>query len=374
MCPDSSYSVGFRIANFGPPQDVSFTCYEDGNEIGEGSVFLETGETTEISEEFTYPGACREPIQYVCTATAGENTQCPESVSDTCYVRCAPDCEAVACPRTIGFWRQQCKQRGNGSQKLCQEAMEQLWACVLEKSEIRYWTMPDGTVMPSGRLTAEDWCALLKGPRPMTKIGMAQAQLLAVCLNVCGRLLSPAVLYDDGNHSATVEEIVKRLARMVDAWNDDDPDNDPSVRDLNRYKSLVDEINNGRNLDGDECDEDPLVRLREEFCPDRANNGHGQKPSGLGLRARPNPSESGHGTVIYYAVPDHLAGQRLSLEVFDVNGRLVRRLMDTPSEPGEFSVTWDLRDGSGSTVSDGVYFYRIQIGPETQTKRLIVIQ
>ena len=50
------------------------------------------------------------------------------SASDTALVRCV---EGEACPRTIGFWRQQCAQRGNGSTKGCEEGMYTLWDCVL---------------------------------------------------------------------------------------------------------------------------------------------------------------------------------------------------------------------------------------------------
>jgi hypothetical protein len=60
------------------------------------------------------------------------------------------------------------------------------------------------------------------------------------------------------------------------------------------------------------------------------------------------------------------------LDVFDVNGRLVRTLIDAEMPPGEFEVRWDGRSDGRVKVAAGVYFYRLTT-PETVTSRKMVL-
>jgi hypothetical protein len=37
-------------------------------------------------------------------------------------------------------------------------------------------------------------------------------------------------------------------------------------------------------------------------------------------------------------------------------------------------VTWNGRDHRGSPVATGVYFYRLQVGQETQTRKMLLLR
>lgn len=50
------------------------------------------------------------------------------------------------------------------------------------------------------------------------------------------------------------------------------------------------------------------------------------------------------------------------LRVYDVRGRLVRRLLDSYLSAGPRSVTWDGKDDSGRLVASGTYFLRLEAG------------
>lgn len=69
---------------------------------------------------------------------------------------------------------------------------------------------------------------------------------------------------------------------------------------------------------------------------------------------RPNPVTAG--ARIEYGVA---APARVRLELFDLSGRLVRRLVSEDRPPGPGAVDWDGRDGSGRRVSAGVYVCRL---------------
>ncbi|NNE33793.1 MAG: T9SS type A sorting domain-containing protein, partial [Rhodothermales bacterium] len=51
---------------------------------------------------------------------------------------------------------------------------------------------------------------------------------------------------------------------------------------------------------------------------------------------------------------------RLRVTVYDLNGRVVRQLVDRRLPQGKHEVTWDARDGGGKAVAAGVYLAVLQ--------------
>lgn len=76
-------------------------------------------------------------------------------------------------------------------------------------------------------------------------------------------------------------------------------------------------------------------------------------------------------TVIRYEVA-HTGD--VSLVVYDVTGRAVRRLVSGLVIEGPHSVDWDGRNDAGDRVSSGVYFYRLTTGTTTLTRKMIVLK
>lgn len=60
-------------------------------------------------------------------------------------------------------------------------------------------------------------------------------------------------------------------------------------------------------------------------------------------------------TLIRYALPHE---SEVVLNLFDINGRHVARLVEGRQAPGEYRVRWDGRDAHGQRVPSGVYLYR----------------
>lgn len=62
-----------------------------------------------------------------------------------------------------------------------------------------------------------------------------------------------------------------------------------------------------------------------------------------------------------------------TLEIYDVNGRMVRTLFRGAPEEGTTSLTWDGTDDAGHHAGSGTYLYRLT-GPETiDQKKMILI-
>jgi histidinol-phosphate aminotransferase len=81
----------------------------------------------------------------------------------------------------------------------------------------------------------------------------------------------------------------------------------------------------------------------------------------------PNPVEEG--TRIVYSIADPA---RVRLQVFDIQGRLVRTLCDDLHGTGFYEATWDRTDERRHPVAPGCYYYRMSAGNHVETRRMIV--
>ena len=64
----------------------------------------------------------------------------------------------------------------------------------------------------------------------------------------------------------------------------------------------------------------------------------------------------------------------VSLRIYDAAGRLVRVIADKNHPAGHYSETWNGMDGSGRAVSSGVYFYKLDTGSLTRTRKMILLR
>ncbi len=64
----------------------------------------------------------------------------------------------------------------------------------------------------------------------------------------------------------------------------------------------------------------------------------------------------------------------VSLKIFDVSGRLVRTLVDSKKEPGNYRAVWDGRTVGGRDAASGVYFVRIDTPGFVQTRKMVLLK
>ena len=83
---------------------------------------------------------------------------------------------------------------------------------------------------------------------------------------------------------------------------------------------------------------------------------------------QPNPFRGS--TTLRFAIPG--LGGPVNLEVFDIAGRRVRRLVSMPMPAGWYQATWDGRDDAGQSLSGGMYFCRLSMFGERATRQLIL--
>jgi len=85
--------------------------------------------------------------------------------------------------------------------------------------------------------------------------------------------------------------------------------------------------------------------------------------------AQPNPA-SGESTIGFSLPRDAVA----SLKVYDLAGRCVRTLLDGAVSSGQEFILWDGRGNGGLPVADGIYFYRLETGGQTLTRKLTFVR
>ncbi len=99
-------------------------------------------------------------------------------------------------------------------------------------------------------------------------------------------------------------------------------------------------------------------------------NDNSTLPSRMTLEQNfPNPFNPR--TVIEYSIPhaDHV-----SVEIYDVTGRLVKTLVSGRQEAGPHFTSWDGTGNAASIVSSGTYFSVVRIGNDIQSRKMIFLK
>lgn len=83
----------------------------------------------------------------------------------------------------------------------------------------------------------------------------------------------------------------------------------------------------------------------------------------------PNPFNPS--TSIAFEVP---AAGRAALRIYSVRGNLVRTLVDERLAAGGYRVRWDGRDDHGRAAASGVYFYKLEEGERSLTRKMSLLK
>lgn len=114
-----------------------------------------------------------------------------------------------------------------------------------------------------------------------------------------------------------------------------------------------------------------LSAVREDGSEIRSQGVSVRTTAGKPILYQNHPNPFNPSTVISYYLPERV---RLRLKVYNVEGGLIKTLVDGLESEGPKNVTWDGKDARGNPVGSGVYFYRLEAGREVQTKKMILLK
>ncbi|MCI0479055.1 T9SS type A sorting domain-containing protein [Candidatus Uhrbacteria bacterium] len=121
-----------------------------------------------------------------------------------------------------------------------------------------------------------------------------------------------------------------------------------------------------------------LIMTTVRICVPHDQSGHAvagpvsvsapSRPASL-ERVYPNPFNPS--VALTYSLPKR---GFVSLDVFDVNGRLVRRLVSGEMPEGVHTASWNSQDETGARMSSGVYFARFRFEGAAETRKLLLLK
>ena len=93
------------------------------------------------------------------------------------------------------------------------------------------------------------------------------------------------------------------------------------------------------------------------------------EPVPLSIRLKPNyPNPFNPITTIRFDIPAETQ-HAVSLQVYDISGRMVETLVNEKLKPGTFKINWN-----ASNHSSGVYFLKMEIGQYIKTQKMILLK
>jgi glucuronoarabinoxylan endo-1,4-beta-xylanase len=81
----------------------------------------------------------------------------------------------------------------------------------------------------------------------------------------------------------------------------------------------------------------------------------------------PNPFSTS--TVVPFELKEQ---SNVQVTIYDILGKVVRRIVAGSQSLGQHSVLWDGRNSLGQRVANGIYFYRLQAGGTSQARKMVL--
>lgn len=106
--------------------------------------------------------------------------------------------------------------------------------------------------------------------------------------------------------------------------------------------------------------------------PVKGQDGGGVLPTSFVLRQNyPNPFNPT--TTIEFRL-DGGGSERVVLDIFNILGQHVATPVDDVLPPGDYRAVWSGADKGGQSVASGVYLYRLRVGSENQTRKMLLLK
>ena len=267
----------------------------------------------------------------------------------------------ASCPRSPGFWTQQCAQKGNGSTKFTADQVTQIAAKIDDTSAFFNW----------GSGSFASFCAAVNPSKPMSARKQAERQFAVLVANYATGVLkltpgNGGALFLDPNTKvscsgfssttigALMSEIDGKLISLAGGSAD--------AKAYSDIAGCLDAINNGQGI---------AVTAGCDEGGDGEDDNHGDDSRVKLSAATPNPFTST--TQFSYEVTGDASN--VSVIVYNVAGRQVRTLVSNTQPSGRYTITWDGKADDGTTVTRGVYFVRAVVaGQKSPVQRVLYIR
>ena len=342
---------GATIDLFAPeaPEDLLGSCLTDEAGVYEFAEWDARDYTVEVVAPLGFQAAQGWPLEVIVTVSSGETVSADFILEQV---------ECVAEARGMGYWKHQYKVHASGHGQAAESVEDltsyqiEIWSHFFDLNDQYAIRIPavtySGSLEEPTCLTFDDALATLAARGSIPMIERAYREFLALLLNVVSdRLRTHHQASEDGS---TVSQVITHVAALL---TDQDPENHELAKDLAAMVNAS-ELIPAATIPPDT----PNIAYRRTLEPVRST---------LSL-AQPNPA--GRFTCISYTVPP--SGADVSLMIYDHAGRLVRSLLRGMEPGGVQQVVWFGDDDHGRHLAGGVYFYRINVGDRSESRKIIL--
>lgn len=96
------------------------------------------------------------------------------------------------------------------------------------------------------------------------------------------------------------------------------------------------------------------------------------KESKINISTYPNPFNEN--LIISFKIPVELSGNNVNLSIFDLEGRLIKTLVNEQIQSGNYSIKWDALNSISQEIPNGTYICKLQIGTISETIKISCIR
>ncbi len=79
-------------------------------------------------------------------------------------------------------------------------------------------------------------------------------------------------------------------------------------------------------------------------------------------------------TTIEFAVGSGSANRQVRLIIYNLLGEKIATIINEPLAAGKYTYKWRGTNQDGETVASGIYFYRLTVGDQSQTKKMVLLK
>jgi hypothetical protein len=110
----------------------------------------------------------------------------------------------------------------------------------------------------------------------------------------------------------------------------------------------------------------PTACTEQNIIAEKSRPGNLKTSLNTSLTVFPNPFSNS--STISFTLSQ---SQKVLINIYDVNGRMLKTLANEQMQPGLHQLTWDAKDEEGNNISAGIYFLRIETKDNSETKKII---
>lgn len=106
----------------------------------------------------------------------------------------------------------------------------------------------------------------------------------------------------------------------------------------------------------------------------QGNLGQNELPDSYDFHATNYPNPFNPETNIFFTIPYKLANKFTEVNIYDINGELIKRLVSKDLPAGNYIAKWDGTNEQQQKISSGIYLYKINVGQYSASGKMNLVK